>query len=251
MRSASQRSALRVSTAVNVAAISAPPAVAAPASTQLALLACFMHRFAGTFDNGAQAAVDVAAGLAPREGGGHEHICCHVQRVQAPGVGPAMLADYRFPERGDQSFRTRLYTLECADPSLDCVTHGAQINMKIYRVPEERMAQLSDVSFDASAVRWSAEDFAHHIPDCDVVWTYNELGECGARYFDGELAAGEVDVFSPIMKQQIRVLDSLQLFEDALWINDRGFDLDGNQIYGNWRNVPYKLERHSGSGNND
>jgi hypothetical protein len=81
------------------------------ATSQLALLACFMKWFSGSFDNAAQAADDAAGGLAPREGGGHEHIRCHVQNLDAPAqLGPAFLADYRFPARGDASFRTRLYT---------------------------------------------------------------------------------------------------------------------------------------------
>ncbi|KAJ1624565.1 hypothetical protein T492DRAFT_844649 [Pavlovales sp. CCMP2436] len=51
-----------------------PQQAQAPATAQLALLVCFTKWFLGSFDNAAQAADDAAGGLAPREGGGHEHI---------------------------------------------------------------------------------------------------------------------------------------------------------------------------------
>ncbi|KAG8464475.1 hypothetical protein KFE25_003538 [Diacronema lutheri] len=216
----------------------APVAHSAPATAQFALVACFMRFFTGSFDNAAQAADDAAAGLGPREGGGHEHIRCGVQRVSAPvEVGDALLADYRFPARGDASFRTRLYTV-----SEEIGT--ASITMRIFRPTEQTLAKLARADFDAAALEWSADDFAHHISECDVRWTWVPAGgPLGGAHFDGELIAGDATVFSPILKQTIRVTDSLQLFEDALWINDRGFDPDGKQIYGNWRNVPYKLRR--------
>lgn len=225
--------------AYSVGALAAP---AHQASSQLALLACFTRFFTGSFDNAAQAAGDAAAGLLPREGGGHEHIRCGVQRLGTPaGVGEALLADYRFPARGDASFRTRLYTVHAAE---EAQPDARSLTMRIYRPTEAALAALARADFDAAAVEWSVADFADHVPDCDVVWTWVPAGgPLGGAHFDGELAAGDATVFSPVLKQTIRVTDSLQLFEDALWINDRGFDAAGNQIYGNWRNVPYKLGR--------
>lgn len=65
-----------------------------------------------------------------------------------------------------------------------------------------------------------------------------------------------VDSISMIPGQRILIKDELSLWEDKFWINDRGYDPDGetdstneNQdmpfVYGNRRGVPYKLERVS------
>jgi hypothetical protein len=221
-----------------------------PATSQLALLACFARFFTGGFDNAAQAAADAAVGKAPREGGGHEHIRCGVQALRAGALGfegAAFLADYRFPARGDASFRTRLYAVAPAEAP------AAGLMMRIYRLEEADMTALLAADFDAAALTWTAAHFApdRHIPDCDVAWRYVGAAAADRRrgtaamaaHFDGELAGGDAMVFSPVLKQSIRVTDSLQLFERALWINDRGYDLSGNQIYGNWEGVPYKLAR--------
>ncbi|KAJ1619083.1 hypothetical protein T492DRAFT_1088287 [Pavlovales sp. CCMP2436] len=220
----------------------APPQQAqAPATAQLALLACFTKWFSGSFDNAAQAADDAAGGLAPREGGGHEHIRCHVQNLEAPAqVGPAFLADYRFPARGDASFRTRLYTVRC-DPD----DAPDSIRMEIFRPSDAKLAALVVADFDAAALDWTDADFApaQYVPDCDVRWRFVAAGgsDFGEAHFDGELVGGDVQLFSPMSKAMITVTDSLQLFDGALWINDRGYDAQGAQIYGNWRGVPYKL----------
>ena len=45
---------------------------------------------------------------------------------------------------------------------------------------------------------------------------------------------------------QIRIVDQLSLYPDVFYINDRGFDpTTGAFIYGNQREVPYRLERVS------
>lgn len=47
---------------------------------------------------------------------------------------------------------------------------------------------------------------------------------------------------------EILVKDDLRLWADQLWVNDRGFDREGNFVYGNQRNVPYKMQRVVGGG---
>jgi len=45
---------------------------------------------------------------------------------------------------------------------------------------------------------------------------------------------------------QIRIIDQLSLYRDVFYINDRGFNpMTGAFIYGNQREVPYRLERVS------
>lgn len=44
----------------------------------------------------------------------------------------------------------------------------------------------------------------------------------------------------------IRVQDELSLWENELWINDRGHDAEsGDMVYGNWNGVPYQMTRVS------
>eukprot|EP00594_Rhizosolenia_setigera_P003164 CAMPEP_0178955862 /NCGR_PEP_ID=MMETSP0789-20121207/9865_1 /TAXON_ID=3005 /ORGANISM="Rhizosolenia setigera, Strain CCMP 1694" /LENGTH=113 /DNA_ID=CAMNT_0020637589 /DNA_START=1140 /DNA_END=1481 /DNA_ORIENTATION=+ len=46
--------------------------------------------------------------------------------------------------------------------------------------------------------------------------------------------------------KKIRIKDELSLWENELWINDRGFSLDsGDFVYGNQRGIPYKMHRVS------
>jgi hypothetical protein len=120
--------------------------------------------------------------------------------------------------------------------------------MEIFRPTDAKLAALAAADFDAAALEWTDADFAPalYVPDCDVRWRWvaaggSALGEAHPAHFDGELVGGDVQLFSPILKAMITVTDSLQLFDDALWINDRGYDPQGTQIYGNWRDVPYKL----------
>lgn len=42
---------------------------------------------------------------------------------------------------------------------------------------------------------------------------------------------------------EILVKDDLRVWSDQLWVNDRGFDREGNFVYGNQRSVPYKMSR--------
>jgi hypothetical protein len=42
----------------------------------------------------------------------------------------------------------------------------------------------------------------------------------------------------------IRIQDELSLWENSLWINDRGYHISNNSmVYGNWRGIPYQLDR--------
>jgi hypothetical protein len=44
--------------------------------------------------------------------------------------------------------------------------------------------------------------------------------------------------------RQILIKDELSLWDNALWINDRGYDVEsGDFIYGNQRGIPYKVKR--------
>jgi len=232
---------------LSIASVVSPATKPAPAwaSTGLsdgALLDTLMNCFEGHFDNHAQVVADRAAGLEPREGGGHEHIHCHVQRValdaDAGASQPAavMLASYYFDGCPERIFRERLYGLRelAADEQF-----GECVQMRIYQLRDSVEADLRTAGGTAAAVQWNCEDVADamHIPGADVFWRRD-----GDR-FEGHMRTESVLVHSTRLGAQIVVRDDVALWRDALWVNDRGSDTEGNYLYGNVRDVPYKMDR--------
>jgi len=207
----------------------------ADASTQVAH---FKGMFRGHFDNLAQVRADRASGLLPREGGGHEHIHCHLQPVKlsdAP-ADSVVLAHYYFDGQPERTFRLRLYKLTALQTDAQ---FGECVEMSIFRLRGEAEQQLRQAGSAATAVEWSSADIAAalRIPGCDVFWRW-----CGER-FEGRMRTESITVDSPVLRKPIIVRDDVALMEDALWCNDRGTDMDGNYVYGNIHNVPYKMSR--------
>ena len=222
-------------------AAAAPPrcsALTAPELDQSCRLAFdeFLSQFCGHFDNLEQALEDRRAGRPPREGGGHEHIHCHLQPLALER--PAVLANYYFNGDPARPFRQRLYTLQPTEVRRSAA--DGEIRMQIFRLAEQVEAQLRAASGDAAAVAWDAErDLAEEllIPGCDVFW--RRVG----GHFEGEMATASALVHSPLLGREIVVTDHLHLWEGALWVNDRGCGTDGTYLYGNTRDVPYKMNR--------
>merc|ERR1712060_594681 len=125
----------------------------ADASTQVAH---FKGMFRGHFDNLAQVRADRASGLLPREGGGHEHIHCHLQPVKlsdAP-ADSVVLAHYYFDGQPERTFRLRLYKLTALQTDAQ---FGECVEMSIFRLRGEaelqlRCAYLAAMSSGAGAV---------------------------------------------------------------------------------------------------
>lgn len=199
-----------------------------------------MQCFRGDFDNLAQVKSERAAGLAPREGGGHEHIHCRLQPVDLHHPGGSsvthVLSSYYFDGQPERVFRARLYELRAVADDAD---FGECIEMAIYRLREQTQQQLQATDHSACDVGWSALDASPslRIPDCDVFWRW-----CGER-FEGRMRTESIIVDSPVLRKPIIVRDDVSLSEDALWCNDRGSNLDGSYVYGNIRGVPYKMDR--------
>jgi len=204
-------------------------------ATAGSLLHRFQREFQGHFDNHAQHLAEFAAGITPRAGGGHEHIHCSVQPVQVTGVEHAVLATYYFNGNPQHTFRQRIYRLRELNADSQ---FGRCIQMEIFRLREE-VAEKLRVHGSAVASELSIEDFspAYHIPGCDIFWRW-----CGER-FEGHMRTDSVVVQSEVSNQDIIVKDHVALWDNALWVNDRGYDMDGNYIYGNINDVPYKLQR--------
>lgn len=220
----------------------------AATASSTALLAQFAKRFRGDFDNLAQVVSDRARGLAPREGGGHEHIHCNLQPItlKLPAeLGCSrehVLASYYFDGQPERAFRVRIYELRAvADPDCDCADpqRAFCIQMGIYRLREERTLQLDSMGQSSCDVVWSTLDVAPslRIPDCDVFWRWR------SGHFEGRMRTESIIVHSPVLRKPIVVRDDVSLSESALCCNDRGNDLDGKYVYGNIHGVPYKMDR--------
>merc|ERR1719327_2458960 len=100
-----------------------------------------MNLFCGHFDNLAQVEADLAAGRTPREGGGHEHIHCHLQQLPMPTTHrfaepttEYVLASYYFNGEPDKVFRQRIYALR---PLAEDGQFGQCIRMQILRLRPE------------------------------------------------------------------------------------------------------------------
>lgn len=189
--------------------------------------------FTGDFDNKMQVDEDRAAGMPPREGGGHEHIHCKVVPVDLSesGCQHALLAHYYFGDDPSSTFRIRFYTFDAAqDPD-----GSNAVRMQIHYVSKDGMTQLTAGIDDAASKDWSNEDLTMPIADCDVTW--RPRGD----HFHGTMDTESVTMWSPMMKGPITIQDEVTLWADKLWVNDRGYNADGHQVYGNFLGVPYKL----------
>jgi len=217
-----------------------------PDDAPLELLDSFRERFQGHFDNEAQVRANDAAGLAPRQGGGHEHIHCVLREVslaKQSSHGSAnqahVLASYYFNGQPEAIFRERLYALE----TLPCDEQfGRCVRMSIYKLRVSTTERLraeggvgsADVSF------FSAEDVADslRVRDADVFW--RRIGD----RFEGHMRTESIDVVSERSGQLLRVRDDVALWDNSLWVNDRGSDVEtGEYVYGNIHGVPYKMQR--------
>ena len=211
------------------------------------MLDSFLENFDGHFDNYAQVAANEAAGLAPREGGGHEHIHCVLRHVPLLGASEGdgangVLASYYFNGDPTAVFRERLYAFEAVASDAQ---FGACVRMAIYKLRDPVTAQLRAAGglsgYSADDVAFSvAADLSpsQRVEGADVYWRL-----CGER-FEGRMRTESITVVSERTGDEIVVSDDVALWEEALWVNDRGHDAaTGEYVYGNVHGVPYKMAR--------
>lgn len=220
------------------------PEVAARApAAATRLLGDVFSRFHGHFDNHAQVVANEAAGLSPRHGGGHEHIHCALRAVEIPGAFGSghVLATYYFNGQPEVVFRQRLYALDAlaADAQF-----GSCVRMGIYRIRPETAARLREAGGAGGtpgALTLSAADVSEElrVPGADVFWR-----RCGER-LEARMRTDSVTLASERdPTQNLVIRDDVALWDDALWVNDRGSDAEtGEYVYGNIHGVPYKMAR--------
>lgn len=189
------------------------------------LLLSFEALFKGRFDNGAQVREQKALNVEC-----HEHVHCSLEpldEAQAVHVvnGPqAILASYYLDSTDLDStnlFRLRIYRL---------TPRGEDRLMEVFRPRDVRLAH--EMSPDVLDLEWD------YIEGCDIVWGPRGDG------FKGIMRTGRATIASQKDGRPVIIEDELDLSEDALWVNDRGYDAaSGALLYGSRDGVPYKLQR--------
>jgi hypothetical protein len=148
----------------------------------------------------------------------------------------------------------RLFTL---NPELEALLRVQSEDPTVWRsIFDSFVKEKSDSNISAVTPTIAVD----RLPKCEVSWSMDMdpvqhayvTVNGDARQTEGAdggvhavMVHGEAIVDSTMIPgAKIRVLDQLSLFPDVFYINDRGLDpATGAFIYGNQRNVPYRLDR--------
>lgn len=253
------------------------------ASNVNTLLPTLLYRFQGDFDNYEQVLSDRQKEKFPRESGGHEHFhvtliplpidflpdALYPIEKKESSCG-AVVAAYYFDGMPNRIFRLRVYTMYSENVDKEGGI-ADEVNMKLFTVDpvlEEKLRQESENAVQ----KWPSLIEQHvsqaninnfqELDRCDIKWSrkadtirhsyltkYTSLGREHKHPIHAIMmndhAEGGVLLESQMMPgSMIRIQDELSLWEDALWINDRGHDAESKaMIYGNWDGVPYQMKR--------
>ncbi len=195
----------------------------------------------------------------------------------------AVLASYYFNGIPSKIFRLRLYTLIENDIGVDMKLYTLNPKLEGLLRQNSGKGSSSLTSWieliqnhshqcdDEGKHDTDLNNFCTELKRCDILWT--KLPDpIRHSYFDGNTQNGneenrrvqEVDpsnAFHAIMVNdhdiggvlldsqmipglELRIQDELSLWEDELWVNDRGHNAEtGAMVYGNYLGVPYKMKR--------
>ncbi|MEL6415106.1 MAG: CpcT/CpeT family chromophore lyase [Pseudomonadota bacterium] len=148
----------------------------------------------------------------------HRHLNHTFFPVEIPGIpGQQLYAQqYQHHDPADL-YRQRIYSFE-QDPN-----EGA-VRLTIYT--PNRPEDLVDIHLAAERqAALDADDFFLK-PGCEVYWTREE------DRFEGYLKPKACSYFSTRYETQVYLEETLTLRRDALLLNDRGVDGDGNLVFG-------------------
>lgn len=223
-----------------------------------------MNWFQGELDNHLQVKQERMDDKEPPIG--HEHIHCTLVPIPIPShLHDYLLSDVAFEEHsrfllavyylnGNPStiFRSRLYH---AFPEMDLV------RCRIYDLHPDIKDLLKEKALDApwtwhqnisEIIQSSQKDYFTELKKCDVLWSH-DIHPTRHAYLPSSTTNAihaimeEEEVLKPSVydpNKMLLIRDELSLWEDALWINDRGYDAStGELAYGNALSVPYKLSR--------
>jgi len=201
----------------------------------------FMKLFEGEFDNYEQVMEERQKGIEPREGGGHEHIHCQLKLVSDPDLNDHIIfAKYYFDGNPRAIFRSRIYKVW---PVLN--EESRELNMRIFRLYEELEQELRSKNYDPTQFEWGDETELVELHDCNVYWAEDEE-EGSDSVFTGYMKGECCQVFSPVIGDLLHIYDDLLLTDTHLSVNDRGFNSEGDFVYGNRLGLPYVMRRLTG-----
>jgi len=221
--------------------------------------------FQGDFDNYGQVLEDRKRNLEPREGGGHEHFHCTL----VPVTESTRLAAFFFDGNPDRIFRFRYYEM------IPQATDSEGVEMMLNTLHPDLEKLLKSQASNPLSWPYLFENFqptedkepkVYRLMKCEISWSF-EIDPIQHAYLTdipendddnpskslhAVMVNGPTVVNSTMVPgMQIRIIDQLSLYPDTFYINDRGFDpITESFIYGNQREVPYRLERVSSISSN-
>ena len=186
----------------------------------------------------------------------------------------AVVAAYYFDGMPNRIFRLRMYILYCEEENREELGRASEekVRMQLYTFNPQLEEKLRSQS-ENSILKWTniigtytsthSETAFIELPRCDISWTeepdperhdyLEEISEIEEKKSTDPIHAimiNDHDKGGVLLKSQmmsdtlIRVQDELSLWDNELWINDRGHNAEtGAMIYGNWIGVPYQMKR--------
>ena len=261
----------------------APPTTLFAEGKRDSFAARLLQRFQGDFDNYDQVYSDRKNGMKPKEGGGHEHFHVTLIPIEteilpfdlfpndmSTDLYGAVLASYYFDGAPNRIFRLRLYTFVETEDDL--------VEMKLYSLNPLLEGELRQTS-GKSLTSWipiiqtytmsleKEKAMLTELKRCDIHWS-QQYDVTRHSYFEKithkdttmrmkdpsdafhAIMINDNNIGGVLLESQmapglnIRIQDELSLWEDELWINDRGHDAEtGRMVYGNQLSIPYKMNR--------
>lgn len=181
-----------------------------------------------------------------------------------------ILAAYYFDALPNRIFRFRVYQLleqdDCEDVVMKLFTLSSSVEGMLRKESSEPLRWWEMINdYRSKKDGTSKYDFCEILSGCDVLWRRDADKVRHAYLFSNgdsimdhakpipsiKEAVAHAYMVNPSIEidsqmvpgVKLRIKDELSLWDEELWINDRGFDLEGNFVYGNQRGFPYRLER--------
>jgi len=201
----------------------------------------FKEWMIGAYDNEQQAAAGAARGKFSARDGGHELVTATI--VPHPTLVDVLVAAYYFENDPTKVFRFRYY--EFITDDVNPWRQRGHVVMRLHRPSAAAEAALKAVGYDTTRYLPALDAECEALSGCDVIWRKRPW----RRHYRGELECGTCTLRSqrdPTV--EIIVKDDLRLWKDALWINDRVYNKEGELLIGNRDGIPYKLRKKLGVG---
>ena len=187
----------------------------------------------GSFDNEQQALEGIAKGKVTASTGGHEYVCASI--TSHPFRPELLVAQYYFDNDTSKTFRFRYYEF-LRNESFP----WRRVIMRIHRPLLTTEIKLKAISYNVTSYLPGLESEFELLRGCDVIWQKFPW----QNVYQGKLENDVCTVCSlrdPTI--ELFVKDDLKLWMNELWINDRVYDKQGNQLIGNSDGIPYKMKK--------